>query len=367
MGQWWYPISVDNAETTGHLGKYWEFMFDGSADCLIDLLALPVVPGLAESSKSSTSPRDVPGAESSSNVDDSAFIPQGQPCLVTLPNELLIEVFDRLDLGSCVRLCFTSVQLWEVGWPYVQRRITTYMGTWAGSRIICLGDECAQQDLPTGFLTTEEWEILDQGLPEDQTEYDDSDPENSEPGDRGSDNAATEPGPASLLDFFDRGFREIYTEPVYPLEYCDDDDLLFKKAFRLPASKQDKAIGLLLGRDRKDYYPNTETWILCNLITQEYVQGDEIWAALGEPGPSPCGLHSGFPGLGEALLYRICWSTQSREGLTRGVWAGHRFEICTKTRHAARSSEGWTDVTSEIITELSTVLEISVRGREAKS
>lgn len=47
------------------------------------------------------------------------------------------------------------------------------MGPWAGTRIICLGDECEPGDWPTGFLTTGEENIVDEGLDEAEVDPDD--------------------------------------------------------------------------------------------------------------------------------------------------------------------------------------------------
>lgn len=40
------------------------------------------------------------------------------------------------------------------------------MGTWAGAKFICLGDECEPGNWPAGLLTTEEENIVNEGLDE---------------------------------------------------------------------------------------------------------------------------------------------------------------------------------------------------------
>lgn len=46
------------------------------------------------------------------------------------------------------------------------------MGTWAGARIICLGDECEFGDWLAGLLTTEEENIVNEDLDEVEVNLD---------------------------------------------------------------------------------------------------------------------------------------------------------------------------------------------------
>jgi hypothetical protein len=48
MGQSWDIFSVNNGEIIPSMGKLSEFLTDHTADCLVDLLAVPVKPGLAQ-------------------------------------------------------------------------------------------------------------------------------------------------------------------------------------------------------------------------------------------------------------------------------------------------------------------------------
>ena len=43
MGQYWYIVSVNNAQYLG-CGKLLEFLFNKEAGCLVDLFAVPVKP-----------------------------------------------------------------------------------------------------------------------------------------------------------------------------------------------------------------------------------------------------------------------------------------------------------------------------------
>ena len=76
------------------------------------------------------------------------------------------------------------------------------MGTWAGARIICLGEYCDRGDVPSGFLRREEEDVLHKGLAEDEVDPDE---------------LTFIPGPASLLDVALCRLQEIKPE-VEPLK-----------------------------------------------------------------------------------------------------------------------------------------------------
>jgi len=138
------------------------------------------------------------------------------------------------------------------------------------------------------------------------------------------------------------------------------------EARHLPKSKHTQVHSFAFGGKTDDYYPQTESWILRNLTTAEIVQGDGLFAAFHRSGRQD-GLHLRYPGFGEAIMGRICWSRgASTAPFNRGVWAGHRFEICTGKVHALNSDIGWKDVTSEIIDELSVALKLPTQTKSRK-
>jgi hypothetical protein len=95
--------------------------------------------------------------------------------LEALPNELLSKINDNLDLVSCFRLGLVSRRMWTICWPYLQQDITEVMGTWAGARIICLGEYYVPGDWPAGFLTREEESSVNQGLDKAEVDFDPED------------------------------------------------------------------------------------------------------------------------------------------------------------------------------------------------
>jgi hypothetical protein len=205
-----------------------------------------------------------------------------------------------------------------------------------------MGDECEPGDWPAGFLAADEEAIANQGLVE----------VDAEPGD--------------LLSLVLWQFREVHyeTKPYQMLvEHALNDTR------HLPQSKRSQALDFALGKLDTIYYPKTESWVLRNLTTNEFVQGDGLVTAFHES-KNQGGLHLGYPGFGEVVLCRICWSTNLASylpsGINRGVWAGNRFDICTEKHHALDSNSNWKNVTSEIVNELSVALKLEVRTKKRK-
>lgn len=101
-----------------------------------------------------------------------------------------------------------------------------------------------------------------------------------------------------------------------------------------------------------EYPYNDRTRILRNLSRRQFVRSDSL-AVIGT---------DRFCGLGRALLARICWSTDpscamSYDGdITRGVWAGDRFDIVRLSELGDTLEEvnnsGWKDVTKEVREEM---------------
>ena len=87
--------------------------------------------------------------------------------------------------------------------------------------------------------------------------------------------------------------------------------------------------------------------ILLNKTTMEYVRGDIL----------PYGIS-----LGHVVLMRICWSSHPDVGiqngnyLSKGAWAGHRFEIIQEGMQLDQET-GWTDVGRGVLREITRLWE----------
>ncbi|KAJ3769549.1 hypothetical protein FB446DRAFT_747471 [Lentinula raphanica] len=154
MGQYWNLISIDNCQSTGHLGKFGEF-FWYSSPILVPYLIAPVVPSTykPESSCHETSAKiNKLVSKLQSNTTSAA--------LLALPVELLIIIAEDLGKDYLHLLCFslTCTLLWEVTGQSRYRSLCSKLehDSWAGSRIILLGDYAGS--LPETVLTEQDKE-----------------------------------------------------------------------------------------------------------------------------------------------------------------------------------------------------------------
>lgn len=108
------------------------------------------------------------------------------------------------------------------------------------------------------------------------------------------------------------------------------------------------------------YFAMRQQWILRNLTTKQLVRSEAI-ALSPDYIHGPCIDVIGF---GEVVVSRICWSSSSSISMgdtiniSRGVWAGHCFDITTLSRHEAeRDAAEWSDVSDEVVKEIAGIWE----------
>lgn len=166
MGQERYIFSMDNGEILSCIGKLGEFLWVKEADCLVDLLAVPLKPGPVQLSCAPKRLNEILETEPLPTKENLELIRQIQSYLAAIPNELILKTFHDLDFLSCFGLSLVSKRVWRIGWPFVQQKATEFMSPWAGARILYLGDECKSGDWPTGLLTVEEESVVNGGLDE---------------------------------------------------------------------------------------------------------------------------------------------------------------------------------------------------------
>lgn len=355
MLQDWFIFSP-NDDATMDDGEV--LCWDEEADCLVDLLAVPVKPVPVKLSCAPKRLNEILETEPLPTKESIGPTCQLRSYLAAIPDELILMIFNDLDFVSCFRLSLVSKRLWRIGWPYLQHAATAYMGPWAGARIICLGDPCDPGNWPAGFLTAEEEDVVNRGLDEAELDPDPDEGFLQYPG--------------KLLNMARRRFRVIHGGEVNPFQmlrrpvpgqversidskHWEDRRTAYDEAKHLPRLERSQVLSFAHEYEMPNYYPQTESWILRNLTTAEFVQGDKLFTAFPRSRPRR-GPYLGHPGFSEAVLCRISWSRVKCAGLNPGVWAGHRFEICTEKVHTLKSDCSWKDVTSEIVDELSGAL-----------
>ncbi|ETW76176.1 hypothetical protein HETIRDRAFT_455718 [Heterobasidion irregulare TC 32-1] len=89
-----------------------------------------------------------------------------------LPTELVDIIYTYLPGHiSVIFFALTSRRHWQIGRPHIRSRVLA-LTTWAGDRIICVGDSCWGNDVPPGLELTsaEETELREGRTRRDVTE-----------------------------------------------------------------------------------------------------------------------------------------------------------------------------------------------------
>ncbi|KAI1651761.1 uncharacterized protein F4817DRAFT_80896 [Daldinia loculata] len=265
-----------------------------------------------------------------------------------LPREIHLKIFAELaDARDCTTLGLTSVYFWSLALPVLHDKWAAYLGPWAGEKIVCVGDLVKANDYPPGLFS--DAEILSFDQPEIRAALD-----------LGS--FFDEPKPVTLYDFsvFVMGRHQRLgtiwkgTEETELLIRCINSFADHSLVFNGPPKHDFKNF------KEHCFYPRDQPWVLRNLTTKEFVRSEAI-ALKPEfiQGPRIRGI--GFP---HVILSRICWSSVPNADIgglteiTRGVWAGHCFDITQLSKHIEMTrGETWIDVSSEVMDDISRIWE----------
>ena len=376
-------------------------LFDGSAQNFVRHLAVPVKPETSSAIPSYRSLDDHTAAQKSSEdsfqgiqkhehvkgkVDDKApsSCPQhkrshrltiGEVCdsannvdtdhLATidrLPTELHLLIFDHVEsIEDVVCLGLTSRYFWTIGRKYLHNYLASFLGQWAGQKLVCVGEDVDPGDLPPGLFSTDEADESRQrtiAIPYGH-DY--------------SGEGVFSPAPSPLAHF------------TFPsISDMEGDITLESKALAIFFACRERCTDRVdpafefarsdIWLTESSYLPEDHSWILRNLTTREFVRAEAI-ALKPEFIHGP---HIDYVGFGEVLISRICWAVPSHLHMTdevplhisRGVWAGHCFDVTTTERHnqdEVVKGVAWKDVSEEVAAEIASIWgsEFGPKWREA--
>ncbi|KAJ7205976.1 hypothetical protein GGX14DRAFT_457827, partial [Mycena pura] len=210
----------------------------------------------------------------------------------------------------------------EIGCSEIYRRITALAAdySWAGDRIVCVGDYLCNEDIPEAVLSAEEKKDLLLDEDNERTLYGCPFHEMTKPLSESFLTLLSEQDDWSLYPDI-RVFRQL----------CEDSPMLLNP---LPAPR-----------------------VLRNLTRQQYVRESAIFA-----------LHDKYRGtmdemegveLSEVLLFWICLSSDPSTSMAyggdihRGVWAGDRFDVVSADW--LETASGWTDASDEALKEVEAI------------
>lgn len=369
MVQHWQVIAPARKETTGVLGELLDALLTNSAAALVPLLAVPlnahrsayhtfyIYSSISNIQISEQIDGIQPGENTEDNEDgdfectkrtrrtglskqhsskaariehhNATEVSLTSPeSLFTFPSEIHHRIFSFLDIVEDVlRFSLTNRYFWAVGLSHIEKHIVDSLAPWAGQKIICVSGKSDPHDFPPNILSATEAEEV------------------------------KELSKAYDLNTF--SIRHNYKKiGGLPLSQRLLRWFLDYEASHHMGSANRAEIMMGLKPEILEFYPRNQRWILRNLTTREYVRG-EVIALKDEFIHGPQIEIFGFA---EVLISRICWSTEPEkiggaDNITRGKWAGHRFDITPlawlKEKHGG---EGWKDVSNDILREIDLTL-----------
>ncbi|KAF3480857.1 uncharacterized protein GIQ15_06204 [Arthroderma uncinatum] len=188
MGQYFCLIAPHHRERLGWYGKLGEILFDGSASGLVSLFARPTLPLKNTSDKPKNIPVAIQGAVTPQKRrrQSESFCKSSRPHeplrrevarsrLLELPAEVGYMIFDSLDITSVFLLGLTCQRLWAIAKTVIERHFAAYLGDWAGTPVVCVGNEIAPGKsftYPQGLLLPEDVDELQEGFDVDELEGD---------------------------------------------------------------------------------------------------------------------------------------------------------------------------------------------------
>ncbi|KAA1477021.1 hypothetical protein DENSPDRAFT_844160 [Dentipellis sp. KUC8613] len=313
MGQYWCLINLDKLQAK-FLGKLGECFTGSPMSRYVTLGYAPPVELLPYFEPPPASP----------SFDKVAGID-------TLPNELVDEIFnDMIEFPDCYCLALTSRRYWNLARPHIKRTITLYLQylSWAGDRVICMGDYADVKDYPPALQAAEEFKGYN--IYELSTERFHGIP--SGIGGWGT------LGGAALRSKVAQRFR---AKRGWGIECC-----VLKNCISVKSVEQ-------------------SSLVLRNLSKHEYVRHDslpvDLLAGIQHPGPVDLAM---------AAFSQICWSSDpsiaidTQVELHRGGWAGDRLDIVSiaDLEGAEDREDGkqvdWTDVSERVAGELTSILKV---------
>ncbi|KAI0972661.1 hypothetical protein F4678DRAFT_47443 [Xylaria arbuscula] len=287
-------------------GSLRELLFGGLARELIPLLAVPVRP------QRRLRTLQAPQSHQSNNA----------LTFFNLPTEIHYLVFDYIEyIEDVICLGLTNEYFWTLAQRPLDDYYMSFLGTWAGKNIVCVGKSADPNDYPPHLFSTEELDNMSYSLA-----------------------CFANPSVSDVQDFV-----HPTTEALRLLEHCKSLGNGKDPAFA--------ARGQRIIPGESTYIPEDQPWVLRNLTTKEFVRPEPIAI-------KPRYIHGPvieLVGFGAVVLLRTCWSSapsgvriNNTVGPPRGVWAGHRFEITTLAKHESGiDSAEWTDVSDEVAREIS--------------
>lgn len=282
---------------------------------------------------------------------------------MTLPTELITPIFDQLCLEDTVCLSLVSQRFWDIGWPYMEKKLIASMAPWAGHRLVCVGEDT--DSYPPGVLSKDEKKEFTQGLTPkelaaakilamERVLSNGLDGGNSDYYMQYGMNART----SDPVDLYKIAFLRYTNTKAHdfppPRSVRLLQDLARHETCKMPRSVLSK-IAKFTNEHLSNYYPDDQKWVLRNLTTQEFIRSEVLAGNSEQNGPF-------FEDIGfeHIIMSKIFWSESWRSAtingkdVNEGIWAGHCLEITTLDHHtnSLLSDVPWKDISEDSVEEI---------------
>ncbi|KAK6954260.1 hypothetical protein Daesc_004227 [Daldinia eschscholtzii] len=282
--------------------------------------------------------------------------------ILLLPGEVHLGIFAELeDVVDVVALGLASKYFWSLALPVLHDKWAAHLGLWAGEKIICVANSCLKRgEYPPelseyiGILSPSSPRIYQHSYLVD--DIDDLPIHHSLLSNLSNSSvSASDCKDQYLGKIWEKAQRKRFLSQC--LDRLAHSRSIYERYIK-PDFENYKA---------DNFYPGDQPWILRNLTTKELVRSEAI--ALKPEyihGPRIRGI-----GFEHVLVFRICWAPEHSDwyqgtlrSISKGVWAGHSFDIVQLSRHVEMTrGETWVDVSAEVMDEISTEWE-SIWGQK---
>ncbi|KAA1477019.1 hypothetical protein DENSPDRAFT_933415 [Dentipellis sp. KUC8613] len=323
MGQDWCLVNLDKKQQL-HIWQLGLTMLDDPISKHILLGHLPTVnlPPYFKPPQASPTPIKLKGLDS-------------------LPNELVDEMLSYWQApADCVRFALTSRRYWNLARPHIRRTIIGFLKrlSWAGDRIICIGDYTQLDDYPPALTATDTERFTDE---------------------RGLYLIARE-------EYQEIFLRKGAWATLGEVRQRRRLRKLLELDLALPNDRRGRPASRIFTQCVVRQDIPQDRLVLRNFSKREYVRYDALPTDM---------THEHWTGgqvdLGLAMHSQICWSSDPGigmdydGGLHRGPWAGDRFDIAPidelRELEKQKDEEGnlmvWTDASERVADELEAILE----------
>ncbi|KAA8911874.1 hypothetical protein FN846DRAFT_934482, partial [Sphaerosporella brunnea] len=345
-------ICPEVQQTYGNLGLLSEILFSQFPEKIIEKIAIPQPNSWVRAMRSPVT----------------LSFPVSASPLLNLPTELLDEIIAYLRLLDLFVLALCSQRLYYTCRSRIMSILASRCGqlhprrdceaSYAGTGLICVADHLQVGDYPPGIDWIPKIEELEKQLASTSGNESESDSEDDDDAFGGDDLRTAKANPnlffyaqafykmvPSNLDVSDTLTSSVASSPFWSLS--------FEARKHLPDNLYIEFNNLMSFNAGALYHPNSLEWVLRNLTTKEYVRRSVVG-----PGVNGPFSYGGGVGLGHVLVSRICWSSDSNtwmswDGIHRGIWAGHKFDITAIT--AIEGDYSWKDVSVEAYEDIKTI------------